>query len=179
MSPPGWKRPHIVLGSPGLLLVYGMFLTAEPRHNFRQLPAAHETMSSARKTNRWTPDSVARVASLQITGARLAEYDVTGGSAVFTEVALRGVAGEVYDVSFSGSTAYRELIPVSTVRQTGRTVPTPVHTGPALEQGLKRDVEWLAGKIVYPLGLFGCLSSATVCTHGAMRMPLASCTHSN
>ncbi|MEW5307022.1 MAG: hypothetical protein WDW36_009443 [Sanguina aurantia] len=55
-----------------------------------------------------------RIESNNITGARLAEYDVTGGSAVFTEVALRGVAGEVYDVSFSGSTAYRELIPVST-----------------------------------------------------------------
>lgn len=51
----------------------------------------------------------------QITGARLAEYDVTDGTAIFTGVALRGMSGLQYNVSFSGSTAYRDLVPVSSV----------------------------------------------------------------
>lgn len=52
----------------------------------------------------------------QITGARLAECDSVDGTAAFTGVALRGMSGEVYSVGFSGSTAYRDLVPVSSVR---------------------------------------------------------------
>lgn len=39
------------------------------------------------------------------------------GSAAFAGVALRGIPGIVYDVDFTGSTAYRDLVSVSTVRR--------------------------------------------------------------
>lgn len=51
----------------------------------------------------------------QITGARLAECDVTDGTAIFTGVALRGMSGLQYNVSFSGSTAHRDLLPLASV----------------------------------------------------------------
>lgn len=59
----------------------------------------------------------------QITGARLAEFNMQDGSAAFTGVALRGLSGQVYDVSFSGSTPYRDLVPVSSVSVTKIGVP--------------------------------------------------------